>query len=111
MELHPRDAATASVADGERVRVGSVRGAAIVRLRCDETIPPGVAFAPMHWGALHAPAGAGAANGLTHGAVDPISKQPELKAAAVRVDPVGGRARPLGAGRARRLVVVGTTRS
>jgi ferredoxin-nitrate reductase len=108
VELHPRDAAAAGVADGEHVRVLSVRGSATARARCVETIPPGVAFAPMHWGALHAPPGAGAANGLMHGATDPTSKQPELKAAAVRVAPVDGRARPLGAGRARRLVVVGT---
>jgi ferredoxin-nitrate reductase len=85
-----------------------------------EGMPDGVAFAPFHWGALHAPAGAGTLNVTTHGATDPTSKQPELKALAVRVEAVGKPAprrtdaeaghtprRPLRAN-PRRLVVVGT---
>jgi ferredoxin-nitrate reductase len=76
----------------------------------------------MHWGALHAPAGSGWANTTTSPAKDPTSSQPELKAAAVRVEPVAdppdrGRLSSTEAGltrtrgrspRRRRLVVVGT---
>jgi len=64
-----------------------------------------VAFAPFHFGALHAPPGAGAVNATAHASVDPNSKQPELKAIAVRLEAV----RDPGAARGnRRLVVVGT---
>ncbi len=126
IELNPSDAAAAGVGAGEHARVISARGSAVLLVAITEAMPEGVAFAPMHWGALHAPAGAGAVNALTHGATDPTSLQPELKAAAVRVAPLrvlapgpGGLAPahnalpPAPGGRragapARRLVVVGT---
>lgn len=99
VELHPDDADRAGVADGEHVRLVSRRGTAIVRARVARlggagsgdpldggTIRPGVAFAPFHWGLLHAPSGAGQLNALSHDATDPVSRQPELKAMAVRVE-------------------------
>ena len=88
LQLHPDDAQAAGVADGGFARVRSRRGWAILRVRLDDTLAPGTAFAPFHWGALHAPAGAGAVNNLTHRATDPVSRQPGLKAAAIRVEPV-----------------------
>ncbi len=91
LECHPDDACAAGVADGGQARIVSARGAAVLRVQCSEEMPRGVAFAPMHWGALHAAAGAGAVNLITHGAVDPVSAQPELKAAAVRIEPVGAK--------------------
>src|SRR5690606_36955213 len=69
-------------------------------------LPRGTAFAPFHWGALHAPAGAGQLNAVTHGTVDPTSKQPELKAVAVRVERAGSPVRR--PAQPRRLVVGGT---
>ncbi|MGI8944915.1 MAG: molybdopterin-dependent oxidoreductase [Thermoleophilaceae bacterium] len=121
LEIHPADAANAGVADGEPARIESARGELVARARLDDTLPRGVAFAPFHWGALNAPAGGGQANAATVRAVDPVSAQPELKAAAVAV----GRAKPQrrgstrcgganGGGPARaaprpqRLVVIGT---
>ena len=92
LELHPDDARRAWVRDGERVRVVSRRGAVKLRVRFDETLRAGTAFAPFHWGALHAPAGAGGVNDLTHRETDPVSRQPGLKATAVRVEPVAARA-------------------
>ncbi|MEV4419013.1 molybdopterin-dependent oxidoreductase [Patulibacter sp. NPDC049589] len=102
VELHPDDARRAGVTDGERVRLVSRRGEAIVRARIPAEDPsdavrsggalrggairPGVAFAPFHWGLLHAPAGDGQLNALSHDATDPVSRQPELKAMAVRVE-------------------------
>lgn len=98
VELHPDDARRAGVADGERVRLVSRRGAVVVEARVHEgprvedavlrggAIRPGVAFAPFHWGLLHAPAGDGQLNALSHDATDPVSRQPELKAMAVRVE-------------------------
>jgi ferredoxin-nitrate reductase len=131
IELHPADAAAAGIADGEPARVSSARGEAILRARVLDTVSQGMAFAPFHWGALHAPAGAGTVNDLSHRASDPVSRQPALKAIAVRVEPVGvgaagvaataeavserrrpGRAAGPRAGgrtrRGRRLVIVGT---
>ena len=48
------------------------------------TIRPDTVFIPYHW------PGAKAANQLTNRAVDPISKMPEFKVAAVRVERAGG---------------------
>ena len=85
-------------AGGRRARAGAfparVRGPAAAgdRRACRR----GCAFAPFHWGALHAEPGAGAVNNVTARDVDPVSLQPELKACAVRVEPVGV---PVGAGR------------
>jgi ferredoxin-nitrate reductase len=112
LELHADDALTAGVVDGELVRVRSRRGQAVLRARVSGVVPRGTAFAPFHWGALHLRAGHGALNAVVASAIDPISKQAELKASAVRVEPVprfgsmvggGGRA-----GSRQRLLVIGT---
>jgi ferredoxin-nitrate reductase len=108
VELHPDDARRAGVAEGDRVRLVSRRGVVILKARIDATLPEGVAFAPFHWGALHAPVGAGTVNDLTHHETDPTSRQPGLKFCAVRAE----RARALApvrraTGSGRRLVVVG----
>jgi ferredoxin-nitrate reductase len=89
LELNPADAERIGVRDGERARVASRRGETIMRATLNAGIREGVAFAPFHWGAGHAPPGSGQANAATHGATDPVSKQPELKAAAVRIEPAG----------------------
>ncbi|HEX6022210.1 MAG TPA: molybdopterin-dependent oxidoreductase [Solirubrobacter sp.] len=102
LELHPSDAD--GFEDGQKVRVRSRRGSAVLRLRVSDAVPPGVAFAPFHWGALHLGPGEGAVNSVTAPDIDPVSKQPELKACAVRVEPVP--ARSLGRS-GRRLVIVG----
>ena len=91
VELHPSDARRAWVKDGEPIRVVSRRGAVTLRARVVATLREGTAFAPFHWGALHAPAGAGGVNDLTHRETDPVSRQPGLKATAVRVEPVAAR--------------------
>ena len=109
VEVHPLDA-PAGTTDGEQVRIASARGELVVRAKLDAGLPRGVAFAPFHWGLLHAPAGTGQLNRATHGAVDPVSRQPELKAAAVRIERLraGRRRPPARRVRDRRLVVVGT---
>jgi anaerobic selenocysteine-containing dehydrogenase/NADPH-dependent 2,4-dienoyl-CoA reductase/sulfur reductase-like enzyme/bacterioferritin-associated ferredoxin len=112
LELHPADARRFGVGDGEEAIVRSRRGRATLRVRVSDTVAEGVGFAPFHWGALHLAPGAGALNGVVARAVDPTSLQAELKASAVRVEPVGSRrdaepgrdARPVAR---RRLVVVG----
>jgi ferredoxin-nitrate reductase len=106
LELHLDDAAAAGAGDGERCRVVSRRGEVVLKVRLEAGLPRGVAFAPFHWGALHAPAGAGALNAATSAATDPVSHQPELKASAIRVERLRPMRRP--ALRPPRLVVVGT---
>ncbi len=107
LELNPVDAERIGLADGERARIVSRRGETIMRVALKAGMREGVAFAPFHWGSRHAPPGAGQANATTQGATDPVSKQPELKAAAVRVEPAGSSPAVRRAG-PRRLVVVGT---
>ena len=111
LSCHPLDAAAAGLDADELVRVVSRRGELRVAVTVDETLPRGVAFAPFHWGAMHAAAGAGALNALTIAAVDPSSAQPELKAVAVRLEPVRRRDEPVrrrAPATPKRLVVVGT---
>ena len=111
LACHPLDAHAAGIADGALARIVSRRGELRLTVTCDDTLPRGVAFAPFHWGHLHAAPGAGALNALTIAAVDPTSAQPELKALAVRLEPVRRRDEPVrrrAPARPRRLVVVGT---
>ena len=111
LSVHPLDAADAGLDDGAAATVSSRRGSARFAVGLDDTLPRGVAFAPFHWGALHAGAGAGTLNALTISAVDPTSAQPELKAVAVRMEPVRHRDQPVARrapAQAKRLVVVGT---
>src|SRR5207248_858528 len=71
-----------------------------------DTLPAGVAFAPFHWGALHLAAGESPVNDVTSAALDPLSKQAELKATAVRVEPLA-RERPTRGVAAPRTLVIG----
>jgi ferredoxin-nitrate reductase len=110
VELYPSDALAAGVEDGERVRVRSRHGHVVLRARVSAAVPQGVAFAPFHWGALHVRAGDGAVNAVVPRALDPVSRQAELKAAAVRVEPLRSvrSVRRAGGGSRSRLLVVGT---
>jgi ferredoxin-nitrate reductase len=85
LEVHPDDGARAGLVDGERARVCSRRGALIARVAFSERIRPGTVFLPMHWGASQG-ALACEANRLMHELGCPISQQPELKGAAVRLE-------------------------
>lgn len=97
-ELHPADAAERGIVDGAVVEVVSRRGTCRVRARLTDGIRQGVCFLPMHWGPLLGGA-EGRANAVTSDRLDPVSKEPDLKLAAVEVR------RWLPA--ARRIVVIG----
>jgi ferredoxin-nitrate reductase len=107
VQLSSDDAAAARVSDGDLVRVVSRRGDVRLRARVVEGLARGVAFAPFHWGGRHAPPGSGTVNTTTIGAYDPISRQPELKALAVRVEPIVPPSRSIRRAE-RHLVVVGS---
>jgi assimilatory nitrate reductase catalytic subunit len=78
-EIHPRLAEQLGVADGDLVTVTSRRGEITLPANVVTTIRPDTVFIPYHW------PGKQAANQLTNRAVDPVSKMPEFKVAAVRV--------------------------
>lgn len=86
LEIHPVDAEACGVADGELALVASRRGCVRIRARVTETIRPGVVFAAFHWGDSFA--AETAVNYVTLAALDPTSKQPELKGCAVSVQPL-----------------------
>ena len=83
LEISPRDAARAGLADGDFVEIASRRGVAVAQCRVTPTIREGTCFLPFHWGHEFGPDKS--ANNLTLSARDPLSHQPELKATAVRV--------------------------
>ncbi|MFF0432268.1 molybdopterin oxidoreductase family protein [Streptomyces sp. NPDC004327] len=80
VELHPRLAERIGVADGEPVAVVSRRGRAVAPARITAAIRPDTVFMPFHW------PGEGRANTLTNPALDPVSKMPEFKVCAVRLE-------------------------
>ncbi len=86
LEIHPRDAAQLKIESGNWVEVRSRRGIARLMAKVTKAIAPGTVFVPMHWGTLWAEAAE--ANALTHPEACPDSRQPELKACAVQVQPV-----------------------
>lgn len=81
VEISPQDAATLGIADGQPVQVASRRGAIEVPARVTPRIREGVVFIPFHFAE-------GAANHLTHAALDPVTDIPELKVCAVRLRPL-----------------------
>ncbi|HET7480422.1 MAG TPA: nitrate reductase [Rubrobacteraceae bacterium] len=85
VEVHPEAAGDAGIKDGESARISSARGSFVARVVVTEDIEASTVFAPFHWGDLWTDGGS--LNNTTHDAADPISKQPELKGAAVRLEP------------------------
>jgi anaerobic selenocysteine-containing dehydrogenase len=86
LEVHPDDARIARVSNGQLVRVVSRRGHAEIPARVTSNVAAGTVFAPFHWGGLWSEQGT--ANRATSEALDPRSRQPELKFAAVRLERV-----------------------
>jgi assimilatory nitrate reductase catalytic subunit len=78
-----------NLSNQDLVRVSSRRGCLVLKIRASDDMRPGDAFVAMHWGGRFS-SGTGT-NALTVPAVDPHSKQPELKHAAVRVEPFAAR--------------------
>ena len=86
LAMNARDMERRRLADGDVVRLRSRRGELMARVEVSEQMRSGQAFLPMHWGSQFM-SGAGV-NALTQPAFDPLSKQPELKHAAIEVEPV-----------------------
>ena len=79
VEVHPDTAASLRIKDGSLVHVETRRGRATCKARYSRGIRFDTLFMPFHF------AGVGRANTLTTSAVDPVSKIPEFKIAAARL--------------------------
>ena len=82
--LSEMDLQAAGLSPGELVQVSSRRGRLVLRARAGDDMRRGDAFIAMHWGARFI--GGAGINALTLPAIDPYSRQPELKHAAVRIE-------------------------
>ena len=79
VEMNPQDAQRLGIADGDQVRVLSRRGEVLAKARVTEVSPCGVILMTFHFAE-------NPTNVLTNPALDPVSKIPELKVCAVRVE-------------------------
>ncbi|TRZ97466.1 MAG: nitrate reductase, partial [Rhodocyclaceae bacterium] len=84
LELNARDMALRGIADGDLIRVKSRRGEMVLRASASNTLRQAQTYLPMHWGGRFM-TGSGV-NTLMSSVTDPLSRQPELKHAAVRIE-------------------------
>lgn len=77
IEINPEDANVLKVRHGGMVMVTTRRGETEARARVTEKVKPGVVFMPFHWQGT---------NIITSSALDPVSKIPEYKVAACRIE-------------------------
>lgn len=83
IELNESDAEMLGIADGDRVRVSSRRGAIESTARVSAKTNPGETWMPFHFQD-------GNSNWLTNAALDRVSKAPEYKVCAIRVEKAEG---------------------
>lgn len=79
LEIHPKLAEKYGIADGDAVEITSRRGTLVLPAKVVMTIRPDTVFIPYHW-----PGNLGA-NRLTARHLDPVSKIPEFKVSACRI--------------------------
>jgi assimilatory nitrate reductase catalytic subunit len=80
LEINPRDARALKLTPASRADVVSQRGRIRnLEVRITETVAPGQVFVPFHWADFNA-------NQVTQSDFDPISREPNYKQCAVRVE-------------------------
>ena len=79
IEINQEDAAKLNVRNGGMVMVKTRRGETEAKARVTEKVKPGVVFMPFHWQGT---------NIITSDALDPVSKIPEYKMAACRIEAI-----------------------
>ncbi len=79
-QLHPKLAAQYGLEEDSSVTLETRRGRATFAVSLNARIREDTIFVPFHW------PGAGRANALTNAALDPVSRMPEFKVAAVRLE-------------------------
>lgn len=84
MEIHPKDAEAREIKENDLVEIFNSRGKVRVKAKVTKDIKSGVVFLPMHWGKI-LNSDLNRANNLTNNLVDPRSKEPDFKFAAVQV--------------------------
>ena len=90
LAMNAGDMARRGIGPGDLVRVDSRRGTLHVIAESDEAMRSGQVYLPMHWGKRYLGGRTSAGvNTVTTAAFDPISRQPELKHAAVKVVATG----------------------
>jgi assimilatory nitrate reductase catalytic subunit len=82
VEIHPKLAQKYGIEEGELIRITSRRNSIELNAQIVKTIRPDTVFVPFHW------ADEKSVNRLTQRALDPISKIPEFKMSAVRIEKV-----------------------
>jgi assimilatory nitrate reductase catalytic subunit len=82
VEIHPDVGRSLGCADGDLVRLRTRRGVSEFRARFEPSMRLDTLFVPFHW------SGIGSANNLTNQALDPVSKIPEFKVCAVRIEAI-----------------------
>ncbi|NMP28908.1 formate dehydrogenase subunit alpha [Rahnella sp. SAP-1] len=85
VQINPEDAKTLGIRDQQLVWVSSRRGKVITRANLNERINLGAVYMTYQWWI-------GACNELTQENLDPISKTPETKYCAVKVEPIANQA-------------------
>ncbi len=80
VQIHPSMAQTYGVSEGDWVQLTTRRGMALARAQLTVGIRMDTLFVPFHFG------GSGRANLLTNPALDPVSRMPEFKVCAVRIE-------------------------
>ena len=86
LSMSSQDMQRRQLKNDDLVRVKSRRGSLVIKVQASDDLRGGQVFIPMHWGGRFM-AGMGV-NALTLDSFDPVSKQPELKHAAVQVEKV-----------------------
>jgi len=81
VEIHPLDARNLALREGDLVRISTRRGSIVTRARVTGRVARGSLFAPFHFTEARA-------NRLTNPALDPLSKIPEFKACAAKVEKI-----------------------
>jgi assimilatory nitrate reductase catalytic subunit len=91
IELNANDMARRGLKEGDLVHVTSRRGTQVLAARAAPSVASSRAFIAMHWGEEFLSGGIDdgthglGVNALTSPAIDPLSKQPELKHAAIKI--------------------------
>jgi len=79
-EIHPRAASAYGLRDGDTVNLVTRRGRATFKVKVTPCAREDTIFVPFHWGDEQS------VNRLTNAALDPVSRMPEFKVCAVRVE-------------------------
>lgn len=79
IEIHPTDAATLEIQDGEVIKVSSRRGSVKAKTKITEVVPAGVVCMTFNFAETRT-------NILTNRSLDTVAKTPEFKVCAVKIE-------------------------